>query len=83
MKEQLENIERLTEQSSFRGDDLVTIKNLYTRYINNNHNICMNCPGSINQMINVFKAHKEIMIRKIYSENPELIKDETEDDGED
>lgn len=68
MEEYLEEIEMLSAKTSFRKDSLLRIKWYYGKYINNKHNICMSCPGSINHMINVFKAHKEILIRKIIAE---------------
>jgi len=80
MREDLENIIRLSTQTSFRKKDLLILKNLYSKYINNNHNICMQCPGSINHMINVFKAHTERLIAKLTIALS--LEKETKEDGE-
>lgn len=68
MEELINIVVKLAGQSSFRGDDLITMKNLYSKYINANHQVCMTCPGSVNHMINVFKNFKDITINKIKKE---------------
>lgn len=80
MEELIETVEKLASATSFRGDSLITMKNLYTRYINKNHNICMSCPGSINHMITVFRTQKDSMIKKITLENVKILEEKKEEE---
>jgi len=73
MKELIETVEKLAGQTSFRGPDILIMKNLYSKYINSNHRVCISCPGSVNHMINVFRHFKDITIIKIKTEYGEEI----------
>lgn len=67
MEELIEEVERLAVKTSFRGNDIPSIKNIYDRYININQRekFCMSCPGSINNLVKKFKACKDLIIAKI------------------
>jgi len=59
-----EQIIRLCDLTSFRGNDLVILKNLYLKYINNKALICMSCPGNLKHHIKSFQQNKENMLKK-------------------
>jgi hypothetical protein len=58
---------QLCKQTSYRGNDLPDLRNLYAKYINNKVHICLSCPGALRHAINVFKQHEQLMLNKIKS----------------
>jgi len=60
-----ERIIKLCSQSSFRGNDLPDMRNLYVKYISPRLNVCLTCTGSVRHMANVFQQSEKLMLDKI------------------
>ena len=65
MEQDRERIIKLCSQTSFRGSDLPDMRNLYLKYISNQLNVCLSCPGSVRHMVTVFQQNKELMLDKL------------------
>ena len=63
-----ERIIQLCRQSSFQGNDLIDMRNLYVKYINNKFSVCLHCPGPLRHMVTVFQQHEDIMLYKLKDE---------------
>lgn len=60
---------RICAKSSFNNTDLVSMRNLFMRYINNKALICLSCPSSLRHYIKVFQENKQMMLSKIPDES--------------
>ena len=68
MSDELDII-RLCGKSTFKPEDLVTLRNLYHRYIDSRAGICLSCPSGLRHYINTFKLLKNNMLQKIQNED--------------
>jgi hypothetical protein len=68
-KKQMEKNEiiRLTNKTSFSPNDLVSLRNLYLKYINKKANICLSCPGALRHFVKVFQEHSPIILKKHFN----------------
>jgi len=62
---EIEEIKRLCDKSSFKADDLVSLRNLYVKYIDSKANICLSCPSNLRHHIKIFQQNKDNMIKKV------------------
>lgn len=59
------DIERLMIKTSFHPEDILLLKNLYIKYIDNKAVICTSCPGSLQHYVRNFQGMALGVIAKI------------------
>ena len=64
-EQEIIEINRLCDKSSFQPNDLATLVNLYKKHLNPDAAICMSCTGSLRAIVNTFQQNKDNMIKKI------------------